>query len=525
MLSRNQPVSCLVTWVQHHPWPCFFSLLLLFRVWLAATLPLTGDEAYFVLWGRFPDWGYYDHPPMVGWWLSALLPFGDSPLWLRLPSVFLPFVLAFAMLKLLDKAAPEQLRIAACLLVLAPPNVWNVLITTDTPLMAFGVLSALFFIRAFLSGRWWDYTLCGLLFAGAVLSKYFIALLGLAFAVATLLAPSRRRFLGLFWIAALMLPALALMVWWNAENCWPNVLFNLVKRNAGAGLGWQHLLTYGLMLVYVLGFWPVLALRDTQHWKPWRMDETGRLFWALAWVPLFLFGALSLFKQIGLHWLLTFIPLVLIAFARGLSPEAAQACRRKLGLLAGIHVLIFVGFLAWPLSAWQNRDFYPGMVLTFETPKVWDSLAAGDQSPEGNVGEARHWMAEGYTDAALLSYARLRAQGRSAPVVGVFGTGSHYARQDDRLTDFRELSGRNLGIFLKSQPRLEEYAPYFEKVSLTHLEVLGATFFIVQGDGFRYPAYRDTVLRAVQNRFYQFPAWLKDCGCFFQPRYFPLEGA
>jgi hypothetical protein len=39
---------------------------LAFRLWLAAALPITADEAYFVLWGRTPDLGYYDHPPMIG---------------------------------------------------------------------------------------------------------------------------------------------------------------------------------------------------------------------------------------------------------------------------------------------------------------------------------------------------------------------------------------------------------------------------------------------------------------------------
>ena len=47
---------------------------LLFRLWLSAVFPFTGDEAYFVDWGRHPDWGFYDHPPMVGWWLAARTP-------------------------------------------------------------------------------------------------------------------------------------------------------------------------------------------------------------------------------------------------------------------------------------------------------------------------------------------------------------------------------------------------------------------------------------------------------------------
>ena len=69
---------------------------LIFRFWLAAVLPITGDEAYFIWWGWKPDWGFYDHPPMIGWWLAALLTFNDAEWWLRLPVILQPGLLALA---------------------------------------------------------------------------------------------------------------------------------------------------------------------------------------------------------------------------------------------------------------------------------------------------------------------------------------------------------------------------------------------------------------------------------------------
>ena len=61
--------------------------LLLFRTWLAAVTPITGDEAYFAFWGWQPDWGFYDHPPMVGWWLAPLMALSWDDWVVRLPAL------------------------------------------------------------------------------------------------------------------------------------------------------------------------------------------------------------------------------------------------------------------------------------------------------------------------------------------------------------------------------------------------------------------------------------------------------
>ena len=54
---------------------------------LAAVFPITGDEALFVQWGKRPDWGYYDHPPMIGWWLSLVMMADDARWLIRLLTV------------------------------------------------------------------------------------------------------------------------------------------------------------------------------------------------------------------------------------------------------------------------------------------------------------------------------------------------------------------------------------------------------------------------------------------------------
>src|SRR5450759_5762825 len=74
-------------------------LTLAFKFWLAQALPMTGDEAYFIYWGVYPDYGFYDHPPMVGWILALLLQLSRAEWVLRLPVIVVPALVAFAMLQ------------------------------------------------------------------------------------------------------------------------------------------------------------------------------------------------------------------------------------------------------------------------------------------------------------------------------------------------------------------------------------------------------------------------------------------
>lgn len=129
-------------------WYAALAATLAFRFWLAAAAPVTADEAYFILWGRAPALGYYDHPPMVGWLLAPLAAVSDAPWLLRLPAVLLPAavaLMAYGALRAWFGRDEDTARLAALAILLVPMNVWNVLITTDTPLVFFSAASLLVF--------------------------------------------------------------------------------------------------------------------------------------------------------------------------------------------------------------------------------------------------------------------------------------------------------------------------------------------------------------------------------------------
>ena len=42
---------------------------LVLRLIIGGLTHLTEDEAYYRLWSMTPAFGYYDHPPMIAWWI------------------------------------------------------------------------------------------------------------------------------------------------------------------------------------------------------------------------------------------------------------------------------------------------------------------------------------------------------------------------------------------------------------------------------------------------------------------------
>ncbi|WP_310451704.1 glycosyltransferase family 39 protein [Sulfuritalea sp.] len=518
-------------------------LTLAFRFWLAAAFPITGDEAYFIWWGWKPDWGFYDHPPLIGWWLAALLQFGDAEWWLRLPVILQPALLAltiyWALPRLVVGVGAERRLWAAALVLLAPVNVWNVFITTDTPLIYCSVLSGLAWIRASQDDapRW--YLAAGLLLAGAVLSKYFAAILGFAYLVDVLRRRTPGAWAGLAIAYACTLPALALMAWWNSANCWPNYMFNFVNRHGDAGWSIKTPLLYAVTLIYVLGppvLW--LAWRNRRLVGPasagqgvdggvgpasagqngWRTEvrptvrPTSALpqtaLTTLAWLPFLLFAILALVKQIGLHWLLSFVPFALIWLTLRLAPASLN----RLGLFfvgfATLHVAAILIVSRVPLETWQKTRLYDGIVLTFEHQAL-----ARELQPY-----RKDWVLamDGYSNAVTLGY-NLRQY------VVVFGEASSHARHDDLVTDFRALAGRDFLILRKSAPNLDDYRKYFREVGADSFEIRGARFWRVKGQSFDYAAYREGVLAGVRRKYYAIPAWLPQTACYMCDRYFPGE--
>jgi len=478
---------------------------------LAYILPMSGDEAYFLLWARHPDYGFYDHPPMVGWLLQMMLVFGSSEVVLRLPAILLTTLIGIGIYQLLKPLDETRAALIAVFYLVSPLNVLNVLITTDTPLILFAFLSVAALFKALQKNSLPWYALSGVFFGLAFLSKYFAVLLGLGYLAYFILARRERRSaLGLAILFLTALPFVSLNLYWNYTHCWDNLLFNLYTRNEDAHLSPANIAIFAGMMVYLLTPPAIYYLYRHRAGLVQRIRRSPlELFVFVFVLPMAVFTLLSVSKEIGLHWVLSFYAFFFVALAALLTREELLKTIKFTVWLTIAHLAAITLIALLPLDTWKHHKLYDGIVFMFRNDEIVDRV----RPYEGQFLLA----ADGYTPAAIISY-------HSGKEFFVFGEGSHYARQDDIATDFRHFQGRDILILKKSAPDLAQYAPYFERVEVTSFELYGVPFYLVLGYGFNYDAYRAQVLKPVKDKFYAIPAWLPRAPCYFCEKYFPDEG-
>ena len=479
---------------------------LLLRWWIATSFPISGDEAFFYWWGVYPDWGYSDHPPMVGWLIALMrATLGDSIGSIRLPAVLLPLALGAALwwaFKPLDRARAAW---AVLFFWLAPLNWLNAIITTDTPLIFWSVLSAAALLRAerreqLDRAAYGLYALSGVFLGCAFLSKYFSVVMGFAYLV-YFLVYRRERLAGLALLVACASPGPAINIAYNLSHGWSNIMFNVYNRNEAEHFEWRKLLVYLGMMAYLItpaALW--LAVKQRQALAA--SARSQRLLACLVLVPLLFFALLSSKKIIGLHWVLSFYPFGFAYLALALPADRLKTCAKGLAVFAGLHVLVVAGLYMTTLDNWRSARIYPQIVRSYRTAAM-----LGQVSAPGVV-----LMGESYTSASIYGFERRQ-------YMPVFGVGQFHARQDDMLVDFSLYQGKTIRIIVSDSPRLGDFEPYFDSVRLLRFMQDGVPFYAVEGVGFKYAAYREGVLGVAFKHFYNIPAWLPMTGCAFCERY------
>jgi 4-amino-4-deoxy-L-arabinose transferase-like glycosyltransferase len=238
----------------------------------AAFIPLTEDEAYYRLWAEHLSAGYFDHPPMVAWWIAAGRSLvGDTALGARLVSVFATTLASFVIIDIgrtlgfSDQASERAgLWYNATILV----ALGGAVITPDAPATFFWTLTLWAVARAWRSkaGAWWIGA--GAAAGLACLSKYSALFIGPGILLWLLCSQDGRRKLRRPWPWLALVVAVAAFspnLIWNAGHHWL-ALEKQFSRVTPSAFTPRHVLdvpaTQFLLLNPLIASFAVLAILD-----------------------------------------------------------------------------------------------------------------------------------------------------------------------------------------------------------------------------------------------------------------------
>ncbi len=301
-------------------WPLVTLTILIYVLALKLTfmgvVNLIPEEAYYWNYAQHLDLSYLDHPPAVAWliWLSTFI-LGKSELSVRLPAFICWIIAALFMFRLTLNMFDRTVACRTISLLAVLPIYFGLgfFMTPDAPLYAAWAGCLYFLERALLSVNrkaWWGVGVC---MGIGLLSKYPIALLGLATLVFVLVDHQSRRWLRRpepYLAAMIALAIFTPVLVWNVRHDWASFVFQGADRWEGSSKFYLHVLIGSMFLLLtptaLFGIIKVLWRRSvTRVAEPDEISaDRRRYLWAVvfALVPLSVFLFFSLSHQVKLNW-------------------------------------------------------------------------------------------------------------------------------------------------------------------------------------------------------------------------------
>lgn len=339
------------------------SLVALAHLLAMRSIGLSGDAAHYALYGAYPAWSYFDHPPLIGWMQALVEQFTTSNLGLRLWPLALMLASSAVLYRFARELFPEESPWLGfnAVLVLQSGIIFMLMgmsMLPDDPLLLFFLLSARALYRTITLDQARGWLWVGLWFGLAGLSKYTAVTL---VASAGVLMISERRWSQLRtpwpWLAILIaLAVISPVLWWNWQHAWISFRYQVFHvDNPHSSWSLQRFLISEAIqfLAYSPGIYlfglasAVLALRG-------RSDPRMRLLLAIAAPVLILLDAssglrVSLPHWTAVGWAVLSIP---IAYWLGRYWNAHRWLRIGTYLSAGYSLLLGAAILSQLAIPW-----------------------------------------------------------------------------------------------------------------------------------------------------------------------------
>jgi hypothetical protein len=279
----------------------------------AALTPLNNDEAYYWMYSKYLDWGYFDHPPMIALMIKAGFALFQNELGVRLMTVISELATLAIIWSLTDevqRSKKNSVFVFGILAAIFPVlNIFGFIATPDSPLLLFSALFLLIYKRFSQEESIRNTLLLGLVMAALVYSKYHGALLIILVIVSNFRLLKSPR----FWLASLLaLLIFSPHIYWQYANGFPSLKYHLVERVGGFNPGNIPEYILNLLLIHNPFLLP-MAL-----WLVFKKKQTGSFDRALKFILagfVLFFLVQSLRYHIEPQWTAVIsVPMIIILF-------------------------------------------------------------------------------------------------------------------------------------------------------------------------------------------------------------------
>ncbi len=445
----------------------------LLRLLLAAFVPLLPQEAYYWTWSRYPDWSYFDHPPLATYSIALTTAvFGQTVFGIKLASVLWSLGWNLVWVRLvLDMYGDRRLAFwsLAALNQTIVYELFGVAPTPDAPLV-FAWSAAIWTVwKATQTGlaRWWF--AAGAFIGLSWLGKYSGVLLLPIVLLYLLTSPRQRHWLlkPQPWLAALLaLLIFAPVLWWNSQHDWVSLAFQSSRRVEGMTgfkpryfamlVGTQFaLLTPYVFVLVVAALW-----REGRGWFAGRLDDRSLLLLLSGAVPIVLFTLISLRSIVKINWLAPAYFSLVILGVHHLLQQADGLRRLVRGLIGSGLFLLAAGavFLIPNLPIAGDLNTWSGW------PEAAARVAKVEQQVRAEGGRA-FVFSPNYKISSLIRF-YLPGQPRTY-AQDIFG---QKALQFDYFPLTSDLKGETGILVLSDQDQgeldLARLAPFFDRCDL-----------------------------------------------------------
>lgn len=315
----------------------------------ASFVEVHADEAYYWVYSRFLDWGYFDHPPMV----AVFIKIGDflwpSTLGMRFLTVITSSLSALFLWKIVK---PYGANVKLFILLFSSVvlfHVYGFITTPDAPLFFFTVLFFYVYQKYVASDQLKWALLLALVIACLLYSKYH-GILVLLFTILSNLKLLKRPS---FWlIVGVAILAFLPHIWWQVENNYPSFYYHVIDRSAAF---YKSKFTTEYLLAQLALAGPLVGWFMYRSAVVLKTPDTFIRAIKVNFYGIFIFFLFSTLKgRVEAHWTLPGMICLFILAYLYLSKKEVPKWFERLAIVNIILILLVRIVLIFPIPALMN---------------------------------------------------------------------------------------------------------------------------------------------------------------------------